>query len=100
MRDRPDLPNPVDLAHPQAELPNADAEIGLHHFHTKSVENLTISRHRAILRVMIPVNWGSSLPWRWLELKIEEVLDRNSEGNGERFDGFERRGIEATFYKA
>jgi hypothetical protein len=49
---------------------------------------------------MIPINWGSSLPWRWLELKIEEVFDRNSESNGERFDGFERGGIEATFYKA
>lgn len=49
---------------------------------------------------MIPINWGSTLPWRWLELKIEEVFDGNSESNGERFDGFERRGIETTFYKA
>ena len=40
------------------------------------------------------------MPWRWLKLKIEEVFDWNSESNGERFDGFERRGIETTFYKA
>jgi|ERR1700677_4936646 hypothetical protein len=55
------------------KLSDTNAKSGLIFSTTKSAENVTISRHRVILRIMVSINWESSVP-----LRVDQARNRRS----------------------